>query len=147
MCAISYWTLIAKFCAHSACFSCTESKLPEDQPLSAESLRESLKKELEFCFSRYGEAFKDCAVSSQGGVGRWGGAVCMFQLLSLCPTGRTYRRIFTWFLKWTVTSLCQFGLLPAWKELKFLPLIWILSWTFWGVSVCTAIKHLPHVGH
>ncbi|XP_053542042.1 la-related protein 4 isoform X3 [Ictalurus punctatus] len=31
---------------------CNESKLPEDQPLSAESLRESLKKELEFCFSR-----------------------------------------------------------------------------------------------
>ncbi|XP_058265830.1 la-related protein 4 isoform X1 [Hemibagrus wyckioides] len=29
-----------------------ESKLSEDQPLSAESLRESLKKELEFCFSR-----------------------------------------------------------------------------------------------
>ncbi|KAI5095624.1 la-related protein 4 isoform X2 [Silurus meridionalis] len=31
---------------------CNESKLSEDQPLSAESLRESLKKELEFCFSR-----------------------------------------------------------------------------------------------
>ncbi|KAI7794200.1 la-related protein 4 isoform X1 [Triplophysa rosa] len=29
-----------------------ESKLPEEQPLSEESLRESLKKELEFCFSR-----------------------------------------------------------------------------------------------
>ncbi|KAL7859745.1 hypothetical protein SRHO_G00148920 [Serrasalmus rhombeus] len=29
-----------------------ESKLSEEQPLSAESLRESLKKELEFCFSR-----------------------------------------------------------------------------------------------
>lgn len=33
--------------------SFTESKLSEEQPLSAESLRESLKKELEFCFSRY----------------------------------------------------------------------------------------------
>lgn len=83
MCAISYWTLIAKFCAHSACFSCTESKLPEDQPLSAESLRESLKKELEFCFSRYGEAFKGCAVSSQGGVGRWGGSVHVSASFSL----------------------------------------------------------------
>ncbi|KAF5906755.1 la-related protein 4 isoform X1, partial [Clarias magur] len=31
---------------------CNESKLSEDQPLSAENLRESLKKELEFCFSR-----------------------------------------------------------------------------------------------
>ncbi|TSP79512.1 La-related protein 4 [Bagarius yarrelli] len=31
---------------------CLESKLSEDQPLSAENLRESLKKELEFCFSR-----------------------------------------------------------------------------------------------
>ncbi|TRZ00035.1 hypothetical protein DNTS_033581 [Danionella cerebrum] len=29
-----------------------ESKLPEEQPLSEEALRESLKKELEFCFSR-----------------------------------------------------------------------------------------------
>ncbi|KAI2649688.1 ATP-dependent 6-phosphofructokinase, muscle type [Labeo rohita] len=29
-----------------------ESKLPEEQPISEETLRESLKKELEFCFSR-----------------------------------------------------------------------------------------------
>lgn len=58
MCAISYWAIIAlhvlHLCAASACFPCTDSKLSEDQPLSAESLRESLKKELEFCFSRYG---------------------------------------------------------------------------------------------
>lgn len=79
-------------------------------------------------------AFKGFAVNSHCG------AECMFQLLSLCPTGRTYRKIFTWFLKWTVTSLCQFGLLPAWKELRSLPLIWILSWMCWDVSVCTVIK-------
>lgn len=39
-------------CNVNALFSHTESKLPEEQPLSEESLRESLKKELEFCFSR-----------------------------------------------------------------------------------------------
>ncbi|CAM4678529.1 unnamed protein product [Leuciscus chuanchicus] len=34
------------------CFHAVESKLPEEQPVSEETLRESLKKELEFCFSR-----------------------------------------------------------------------------------------------
>uniref|UniRef100_A0AAY5ESL2 HTH La-type RNA-binding domain-containing protein n=1 Tax=Electrophorus electricus TaxID=8005 RepID=A0AAY5ESL2_ELEEL len=40
-------------CSLCPCILCTvESKLCEEQPLSAENLRESLKKELEFCFSR-----------------------------------------------------------------------------------------------
>lgn len=38
-------------CDHTTATN-VESKIPEEQPLSEESLRESLKKELEFCFSR-----------------------------------------------------------------------------------------------
>ncbi|XP_051518973.1 la-related protein 4-like isoform X3 [Myxocyprinus asiaticus] len=38
-------------CEHTTATN-VESKLPEEQPISEETLRESLKKELEFCFSR-----------------------------------------------------------------------------------------------
>ncbi|XP_039507726.1 la-related protein 4 isoform X4 [Pimephales promelas] len=39
-------------CERTTATNAVESKLPEEQPVSEETLRESLKKELEFCFSR-----------------------------------------------------------------------------------------------